>query len=138
MGIEELFIYLWLYTPCGPWPLFQFLNLYTFGGTPSTGDQPVARPLRTHRTIETQNKRAQTSMPRVGFEPTISAFKRAKTVHSLDRATTVIGIEDLISLIYIKYLSGDMRGLQGNLIRNYGWKENIEIHFGELGRIFVR
>jgi hypothetical protein len=24
-------------------------------------------------------------MPRVGFEPTIPAFKRAKTVHALDR-----------------------------------------------------
>jgi hypothetical protein len=21
--------YLWLKSPCGPWPLFQFLNLYT-------------------------------------------------------------------------------------------------------------
>jgi hypothetical protein len=31
-------------------------------------------------------------MPPVGFEPTISALKRAKTVHALDRAVTVIGI----------------------------------------------
>jgi hypothetical protein len=30
-------------------------------------------------------------MPRVGFEPTIPVFKRAKTVQALDRATTVIG-----------------------------------------------
>jgi hypothetical protein len=30
-------------------------------------------------------------MPRVGFEPTISAFERVKTVHNLDRAATVIG-----------------------------------------------
>jgi hypothetical protein len=27
----------------------------------------------------------------MGFEPTIPAFKRAKTVHALDHATTVIG-----------------------------------------------
>jgi hypothetical protein len=27
----------------------------------------------------------------VGFEPTIPAFERAKTVHSLERAVTVIG-----------------------------------------------
>jgi hypothetical protein len=27
----------------------------------------------------------------VGFEPTISAFERVKTVHALDRVTTVIG-----------------------------------------------
>jgi hypothetical protein len=43
--------------PCGPWPLFQFLNLYTVGRTPWTGDQPVARPLPTHRSTQTQNKR---------------------------------------------------------------------------------
>jgi hypothetical protein len=33
----------------GPWPLFQFRNLYTVGRTPWTGDQPVARPLPKHR-----------------------------------------------------------------------------------------
>jgi hypothetical protein len=31
-------------------------------------------------------------MPWVGFEPTIPAFERAKTVHALDRAATVIGV----------------------------------------------
>jgi hypothetical protein len=30
-------------------------------------------------------------MPRVGFEPMIPVFERAKTVHALDRAATVIG-----------------------------------------------
>jgi hypothetical protein len=30
-------------------------------------------------------------MPRVGFEPTIPVIERAKTVHALDRAVTVIG-----------------------------------------------
>jgi hypothetical protein len=30
-------------------------------------------------------------MPRVGFEPMIPAFERAKTVYALDRAATVIG-----------------------------------------------
>jgi hypothetical protein len=29
-------------------------------------------------------------MPRVGFEPTIPVFERAKTVHELDFAATVI------------------------------------------------
>jgi hypothetical protein len=42
---------------------FQFLNLKKVGRTPWTGDQPVARPLPTHRTTQTQNKRRQTSMP---------------------------------------------------------------------------
>jgi hypothetical protein len=32
-------------------------------------------------------------MPQVGFEPTIPAFKWAKTVHALDHAATVISSE---------------------------------------------
>jgi hypothetical protein len=43
-------IHLCLYSPCGPWPLFQFPNLYTVGTTLWTEDQPVARLLPTHRT----------------------------------------------------------------------------------------
>jgi hypothetical protein len=76
----------------GPLPLFQFLNLYTIGTIPWTGDQPVARPLPAHRTAQTQNKRTQTSMPRMRFQPTIPVFERGKTAHALDRAATVIGI----------------------------------------------
>jgi hypothetical protein len=38
----------------------------------------------------TQNKRRQKSMSRVGFESTIPVFERAKTVHALDSAATVI------------------------------------------------
>jgi hypothetical protein len=79
------------YSPCGPPSLFLFLNLYIIGRAPSTGHQPVARPLPTERTPSTQNKRTQPSMPRVGFEPTIPVFERAKTVHVLDRAAAVIG-----------------------------------------------
>jgi hypothetical protein len=63
--------------------------LYTVGRTPWTGDQPVARQQPTHRTTQTQNKRTQTSMPRVGFELTIPVFERAKTVHALDCLATV-------------------------------------------------
>jgi hypothetical protein len=70
---------------------FSFLILYTAGRTPWVGDQPVARPLPTCRTTQTQNKRTQTSMPRVGFEPTTPVFDRAKMVHVLDRAATMIG-----------------------------------------------
>jgi DICT domain-containing protein len=55
------------------------------------GDQPVARSLPTHRTTQTQNKRTQTSMPRVGFEPTNPVSEETKTVHDLDRAATVVG-----------------------------------------------
>jgi hypothetical protein len=66
----------------------SFLILYTVGRTPWTVDQPVVRLLHTDRTTETQNKRTQTSIPRVGLEPTIPAFERLKIVHALDRAAT--------------------------------------------------
>jgi hypothetical protein len=56
-----------------------------------TKDQPVARPLPTRRTTQTQIKPTQTSMFRVGFEPTIPVFERANIVHALDCAATVIG-----------------------------------------------
>jgi uncharacterized membrane protein len=39
-------------------------------------------------------------MPRVGFEPTTPAFERAKIVHALDRAATVIGV-DLVTYLQI-------------------------------------
>jgi hypothetical protein len=55
------------------------------------GDQPVARPLPIQRTAQTQNKRTQTPIPRVGFEPSILLFERAKTVYALDRAASVVG-----------------------------------------------
>jgi hypothetical protein len=78
-----------IYSPCGSWPFFQFLNLYTAGIISWMGDQTAARHLPTHRT--TQNKRAGTSMPRMGFEPTTSVFERAKAIHVLDCSATAIG-----------------------------------------------
>jgi hypothetical protein len=66
--------------------------LYTVGRTFWTGDQPVARPLPAHTEQHKQNNRTQTSMPRVGFEPTIAVFEQAKTVHALERAATMIGL----------------------------------------------
>jgi hypothetical protein len=80
-----LSIYLWHYSPfVGFWPLFQSLILYTIVRSSWMGDQPIARPILTEHK---QNKRTQTSMSRVGFVPTITAFKRAKKVH----AAAVIG-----------------------------------------------
>jgi hypothetical protein len=52
---NSLYHYLRLYNPCGPWSLFQFFNLYIVSWTPWAGDKPVARPLHTHRTTQTQN-----------------------------------------------------------------------------------
>jgi hypothetical protein len=63
---------------------FSFLILYTVGRTHWT--------LPTHRTTQAQNKRTQTSMPRVGFEPTTSAFEQTKTIYALDCPATVIGL----------------------------------------------
>jgi hypothetical protein len=64
---------------------FSFLIFDTVGRTPWTGDQPVARSLPAHRSAQTQNKCTQTSMPQVGFEPTIPVIERAKTIHDRPR-----------------------------------------------------
>jgi hypothetical protein len=55
------------------------------------GDQPIARLLPTDRTAQTQNKYTQTSMHLGGFVTMIPACRLAKTVHTLDRAATMIG-----------------------------------------------
>jgi hypothetical protein len=53
---------------------------FTDGRIPWTSDLLVARPLHKHRTTQTQNKhKYETSMPFVGFEPTIPASEQAKT-----------------------------------------------------------
>jgi hypothetical protein len=57
----------------------QFVYPKTVGRTSWAGYQPVERSLST---TQTQNKRRKTSLPRVGFEPTIPVFERAKTVHA--------------------------------------------------------
>jgi hypothetical protein len=79
-----------LCSPLDLYRFFSFLNLYTVGRTLWTGDQPFARRLPTHKTAQTQNKRTETSMPRVGFRHSIAVFKLAKTVHAIDRVATVI------------------------------------------------
>jgi hypothetical protein len=81
------FIHQWLYSPSlGRGRFFTFIMLCIVSRTPWTEYQPVARPLPTHRTTQTQNKRTQTSMPLVGFEPTTPVFEQARTVHTLDSA----------------------------------------------------
>jgi hypothetical protein len=65
----------------GTFTAFQFLDPYTVGKAATC----------IHMTAQTQIKRTQTSMTRVGFQPTIPVSKRAKTVHALDRGATVIG-----------------------------------------------
>jgi hypothetical protein len=38
-------------------------------------------------------------MPRVGFEPTITTFERAKSVHALDRVVMVFGLMSVLGAI---------------------------------------
>jgi hypothetical protein len=98
-------LFIWLYSPLlDLGRFFSFLILYTVGKTPWTGDQPVARPLSTHRTTQTQNKGTQTSLPWVRFEPTIPALEGAKTVHALDCAATAIGLWESYGNIQIRTL----------------------------------
>jgi hypothetical protein len=57
MGIHVKTLLLWLYTLLlGLGRFFSFLIPYTVGRTPWTGDQPVANPLPTYWTTQTQNK----------------------------------------------------------------------------------
>jgi hypothetical protein len=71
---------------------FSFVILWTVGRTPWTGDQPVARPLPTHRTTRIQTKCKETSMFWVIFEPTMPLLERENTFHALDWAATVIDV----------------------------------------------
>jgi hypothetical protein len=95
-----VFIHEWLYSPLlGPG---LFLNVVVFFTHTIGLLERVIRPSQ-GRYIQTwQHKHrinAQTSMSWVGFEPMIPAFERAKTVHALDRAATVIG--RLVVLLYV-------------------------------------
>jgi hypothetical protein len=88
------FIHEWFYSPLlGPGRLLSFVIVYTVSRTPWTGDQPVASPLTTHGTAQTQTKRTQR------FEPTTPIFEQVKTGHASDCVTTVIGV---LAISYIK------------------------------------
>jgi hypothetical protein len=78
------------------WQLFfffflNFVILFTKGIKTWTWDKPIAMPIPKHRTAHTQNKRTQKSMPFVRFEPTTPGFEQANTVHTVDRAASVMG-----------------------------------------------
>jgi hypothetical protein len=66
-----------------------------------------------HRISSYTNK---TSIPWVGFEPTIPASERAKTVHALDRAATVTGIASTIVYLLSQVKSYN---LTSNVAVNY-------------------
>jgi hypothetical protein len=67
----------------------QFLNVRQSVGLLGRGISPSQGRFLT----QTQNKRRQTSLCRVGLEPTISVFEPAKTFHAFDHAASVIGLQ---------------------------------------------
>jgi hypothetical protein len=77
-------ICLWLYSPCGPRPLFHSVGLLGRGISSSQGRYC------SQRTAQTQNKCPLISIPQVGFESMILLFERNKTVHALYPAATAI------------------------------------------------
>jgi hypothetical protein len=105
---------LWVYSPLlDLGRFFNFLILYRVSRTPWIGDQPVARPIPTHRTTQTQNKRTHTSLLRVGFQSTIPAFERAKTSsclrprgHCFDRSKLCSYLRSISQFIHISSWNG--------------------------------
>jgi hypothetical protein len=81
----------------------QFLNLRHSVGLLGRGISPSQGRYLTR----TQNKHRQTSMSRMGFEPTIPVFERAKSVHALDRAAILN-----IPYITFKQLTGRQDSLR--------------------------
>jgi hypothetical protein len=69
---------------------FSLLILYTVDRTPWTGDQPVARPLPTHRTTHRINAHKH---PCFQWD--------LKQVHDLDRAAAVIGIINVLAILEV-------------------------------------
>jgi hypothetical protein len=81
----------------GPWPLLQFRNLfYTDSLDERSARRKAARATQTHNKCTHKHP-----CLRVGFEPKIPAFERAKTVHALNRAATVTGILLIISVAFL-------------------------------------
>jgi hypothetical protein len=74
INLFTYFLFHWLYSPLGPWPLlffFQFHDHFTDGRTSWTRDQHVASPLPKHRTTQTQIKHIHT--------PNIHALRGIRT-----------------------------------------------------------
>lgn len=70
---------------------FNFMLLYAINSNPWTVGQYDARPLIKNRITQTQNRRTQTYMSRIGFEPTTSVYERMETIYALDRLATEVG-----------------------------------------------
>jgi hypothetical protein len=91
VSITFIFISMGLPAHSGPWPLIQFLNHFsqTVGLLGRVISPSQGRYLNTRQHKHRINAYThQIPMPSVGFEPTISASERAKTVHALDVSIT--------------------------------------------------
>jgi hypothetical protein len=89
--ITRLFFPQWLYSPLGPLPLiFSFMIILQTVGLPgrviSSSQGLYLNTGQYKHRINTYTY--QTSVPYVGFGPTIPASERAKTVHALARWAT--------------------------------------------------
>jgi hypothetical protein len=89
-NVYELFFFHWLYSPLGPWRMiFQFMIiLQTVGLLERVISSSQGLYLNTEQHKYRINTYTyQTSMPCMGFEPTIPASERAKTIHWLSCET---------------------------------------------------
>jgi hypothetical protein len=82
-------------------------------------DQPVEGPLPAHRTVHTQYKRTQISVPQAGFERTIPVSERAKRGYALDLATTVTGYESTYSYVLLFEAESRSSYAVGVFLRNF-------------------
>jgi hypothetical protein len=76
----------------GPWPDFKFLHLFTQSVGLLGQGISLSQGCYLYTGQHKQNKRRQTSVPQVGFEPTTPVFELAKTVPALEcwmQTTTV-------------------------------------------------
>jgi hypothetical protein len=99
-----IFFSLALQPPLGPWPLLfsSMIILQTLGllGRVISSSQGLYLNTEQHKhRIHIH----QTSMVCLGFEPTITASVRAKTVHALDRSATVTGPKSYIYILSISW-----------------------------------
>jgi hypothetical protein len=84
------FIHQWHYSPLlGPGLFFSFLIFFKDGRTPWMSDQPVARPLSTHRI------NSYTDLHE------LSRIRTHESIHAVDCAAAVIGVTGRGLLLYI-------------------------------------
>jgi hypothetical protein len=74
---------------------------------------PVAKLLPIQDNTK-QKKDGRTSMPRMGLEPTIPVFYRAKTFHVLDRWAAVTGVTNLSNITPMSFFPISFRSIQTN------------------------